>query len=191
MRRHALAVLFVLAGCGDDGGTAGGGLHVTTSFTITQFDGTGPSVLDALNGQLISLDIRLDGFDVFHDMSAGCKSTIIGKQEPPRTAGGPQAALVQTEVLDKIPVWDVELELCDVATGSRAVIDAAINELNLTIGCLNVPASAQVRAGDGNPIVTTFTGTNCSTTILDVVNNRVLGASGFTVSFDTNGARLP
>src|SRR5512139_3773181 len=98
MSLRLAATCCLLVACSDDGGGGGGGLHVTTSFTITQFEGTGPSVLDVLNGQLISLDLTLDGFDVFHTSSSGCKSTILGKTEPPRTAGGPQAALVQTEI---------------------------------------------------------------------------------------------
>jgi hypothetical protein len=184
---RAFVVLGVLAACGDSGG---GGLRVTTSYTITDVSGTGPSSLDVLNGQLITLDVELDGAAVFRAESVGCTSTIFSKVEPKRTAGGPQAALVQSQILDVIPVWEVELELCEAAASSRIAIDASINELNTTIGCLMLPASAIVRGGDGYPVLTTFVGAGCSTTILDVVNNRVLGATGFTVSFDTDGKRL-
>lgn len=186
--RAAAAALCTLTACGGGGSHD---LHVTTSYTITQFEGLGPSVLDALNGQLVTLDLTIAERGVLHGESRGCRSTIFGEHEPLRTAGGPQAALVQTEILDKIPDWSVTLELCDDPASSRITIDASINELNTAIGCLDVPAAAQLRDGNGDPELPTFVGANCSTTILDVVHNRVLGASGFTVSFDTGGARLP
>lgn len=181
----------LLALCACRGGDDASKLRISTSFTITSLDGMGPSVLDPLNGQMITLAITMDEPQIFHDQSGGCRSTIFGRENPPRTAGGPMAALVQTEILDKIPVWDVKLELCTMPAGGRIAIDASINELNTAIGCLDLPASAQVKSSEGDPLLTTFAGTSCSATILDVVHNRVLGAQGFTVSFDTGGARLP
>jgi hypothetical protein len=181
-------LLLVLSACGN---STAGQLRISTTFTITQLDGTGPSVLDPLNGQTITLVVNMDSSEVFHAQSAGCKSTILGKSDPPRKASGEMAALVQTEVLDKIPNWNVQLELCSVASGSRIAIDASIDELNTTFGCLMVPTAAQIRSGDDNPQLTTFVGEACSATILDVVNNRVLGAQGFTISFDTAGQRIP
>lgn len=182
------AILCVLVACSDGGERS---LAIDARFTITQLDGNGPSVLDPLNGQLVTIALTLDAFEVFHAPSAGCRATILAQQDPRRTAGGPQAALVQTEILDKIPSWEVRLELCEASGSARIRIDASINELNTAIGCASIPASAQVRDPGGEPLLTTFTGGSCSATILDVVQNRVLGASDFTVDFDTGGARLP
>jgi hypothetical protein len=187
---RALGLLALLAACGG-GGDGASKLRISTSFTISSLDGTGPSVLDPLNGQVITLAVNMDGPAIYHDQVGSCRSTIFGRENPERTASGPMAALVQTEILDKIPIWDLKLELCTMPAGGRVAIDASINELNTAIGCLDLPASAQVKNGDNDPLLTTFVGTNCTATILDVVNNRVLGAQGFTVSFDTGGARLP
>jgi hypothetical protein len=180
------ALLLALVACHGDGAST---VHISTTFTITSLDGTGPSVLDPLNGQAITLAITLDEPAIYHDAVGSCRSTIFGREEPERVASGPMAALVQTEILDKIPIWDVKLELC--TAGGRIAIDASINELNTAIGCLDLPASAQVRSSDNDPLLTTFVGNHCTATILDVVNNRVLGAQDFTVSFATGGSRIP
>lgn len=180
-------VLVALVGCG---GESDAKLVVSTSFTISDVAGAGPSVLDPLEGQLVSLEIDLSTFELFHGTTAGCRRTTFGQTEPPRTAGGPQAALVQTEVLDKIGRWDLGFEICD-SGGVKLVLDASINELNTAIGCLAVPVPAQLRDGAGDPVLSTFSGTMCSATILDVVTNRVFTATGFSVSIDTGGQRLP
>jgi hypothetical protein len=177
------ALLLGLVACNGEGAST---VHISTTFTITSLDGTGPSVLDPLNGQAITLAITLDEPTIYHDAVGSCRSTIFGREDPERTAS---PALVQTEILDKIPIWDVKLELC--TAGGRIAIDASINELNTAIGCLDLPASAQVRSRDNDPQLTTFVGSHCTATILDVVNNRVLGAQDFTVSFDTGGSRIP
>jgi hypothetical protein len=169
------ALLLGLVACNGEGAST---VHISTTFTITSLDGTGPSVLDPLNGQAITLAITLDEPTIYHDAVGSCRSTIFGREDPERTAS---PALVQTEILAKIPIWDVKLELC--TAGGRIAIDASINELNTAIGCLDLR--------DNDLQLTTFVGSHCTATILDVVNNRVLGAQDFTVSFDTGGSRIP
>jgi len=183
----------ILGTCGL--GACGGGdahdLVVTTSFTITELTGTGPSPLDPLNGQALALAITLDAPAVFHTMTSGCRQTAFRGDDPPRSASGGAAATVEAEILERLPEWFVVLDLCEPAAQSRILVEAVIDELNLQLGCLSVPASANVRDGNGDPVLTTFTGASCTATILDVVNNRALGATAFTIRFETGPDRLP
>jgi hypothetical protein len=183
----AWALVGTIAACGGGGGPD---IHATTSFTITELAGSGPSPLDPLSGQPITIDLVMDDLLLAHAAAGGCRSTIFGKIDPQRTAGGPAAATMQTEVLDRLPEWDVELELCAVASQSSIEILAVIDELNLEIGCLTLPASAMVDDGT-DPVLTSFTAAGCSATILDVVANRVVGARDFTVRFEIGPDRLP
>ncbi len=185
-----LVPLVLLAGCGGGGGVEGPQLVVTTSFTLTESGGIGPSPLDPLLNQPITLELVMDEVELGHESSTGCRSTYFSKAQPPRTASGPVAATMQTEVLDRLLDWTVELELCEVAAQSNIQIDSAIDPLNLNIGCLTVPAEAMVRVGT-DPVLTTFSGTRCGATLLDVVFNRVLNARDFSVTFETGPAQLP
>jgi hypothetical protein len=97
---------------------------------------------------------------------------------------------VQREILDRLPEWDVRFEQCSTAA-STITAEAVIDELNLAFGCGTVPASALVHDADGHPQVTSFTATDCTATILDVVNNRQLGATGFSITFVTGPDRVP
>lgn len=179
-----------VAACGDAPSEAPD-IRVTTSFTITEFSGIGPSPLDVLNGQPIGLEVTWDEPLIFHESSPGCRQTVFYAEAPPRVATGPAAATVEAEVLAHLPDWYVVLDLCDVAEQSRIVVDSVIDPLNLQLGCLAVPPSGIVRDDAGNPILTTLTGARCSATILDVVNNRALGASDFTIDFVVGRGRLP
>jgi hypothetical protein len=186
-----LLPMLLVTGCGTNSGPP---LTVTTSFTVTDFSGHGPSPLDPLQGQVVDLEIvwpyvgsnHGDGAD-----PAGCLTQAVGFDPSTRTAHGATAALVQSEILDRLPDWDVKLQLCDTTAASTVVVEAVIDELNLTFGCLGVPASAMAKGADGYPLVTSFTATRCSSTILDVVNNRVVGSSDFSMTIATGPAHLP
>ncbi|MBA3394459.1 MAG: hypothetical protein H0T89_17570 [Deltaproteobacteria bacterium] len=188
MLRIALAACGLVA-CGG-GGSSGPDLTVTTTFTLTESGGLGPSPIDPLLNQPIGLELVFDGVEIGHGASTGCRSTYVAKTGPTWTVSGPVAATMQVEVLERLPDWVVELQLCTTATQSDAQIDSVIDPLNLNIGCLSIPEAAQVRDGE-DPVLTSFTGTSCSATLLDVVNNRVLNAHDFSVTFTTGAARLP
>ncbi len=118
-------LLASVAACGGDASK----IEISTTFTISSLDGTGPSVLDPLNGQSITLAVTIDGPEIYHDAVGGCRSTIFGRENPARTASGAMAALVQTEILDRIPVWDVKLELCTAPAGGRVSTSIRIMSL--------------------------------------------------------------
>lgn len=178
------------AGCG---GPAGDDLTAHTSFVVTSAQGSTPSPLDPLADQTIEIDVvwptiqsnNGDGSD-----PAGCKTTALFAAST-RTAHGSSAGVVQTEILDRLPDWDVRLQLCDASGQSSIALEAVINELNLSFGCFGVPASAMKRNGGGFPIMTSFTATQCSATILDVVNVKVLSNPDFSIVFTTGPDELP
>ena len=97
---------------------------------------------------------------------------------------------MQTEILDMLAYWDVRLQLC--TTGESSVIlHSEIPALNVAFGCFGIPPSAVQRNGDGYPQITSFTATRCDATILDVVNNRILGNDNFEVTFETGSGLGP
>jgi hypothetical protein len=187
-----VACLVTLAACG--GAADEDALRLTTSFVVTEIAGAGTSPLDPLLGQSIDIEIVWPTVEALHgtDDPQGCKTTVLGFFPEPRTAKGPSAALVQREILDMLPNWDMRLQLCDAGAGSSTIaVFATINELNLAFGCFGVPASAQLRGSDGYPLVTTFTADQCNSTILDVVNNRVLMNRSFAMTIVTGPSRIP
>lgn len=188
-----VACFAVLAACG--GGNGGGDdLRVTTQFQVTSIAGAGVSPLDPLANQTVDIEIVWPKVDWNHGTQdpAGCKSTGVGFQASTRTASGATADLVQREILDRLPDWDVRLQLCTAGSGdSTVVVESVIDALNLSFGCFGVPASAQVTGGDGYPALTSFTATSCMATILDVVNNRVLSNPSFSITFETGPSRIP
>ena len=186
MRGFALVIL--LAACG--GGSSGPDVTVTTHFDVTQMSGLGPSPLDPLFNQTLDLEVVLDSVTPYFTDPAGCKSTTLVQPTATRTARGASADLVQREILDRLPDWDVRFEQCATAA-STITAEAVIDELNLGFGCGTVPASALVHDAEGYPQVTSFTATDCTATILDVVNNRQLGATGFSITFVTGPDRVP
>ena len=170
-------------------------LQVDTSFTVTDVTGAGMSPLDPLQGQELAIHIAWPQVDSNHGPGGdptGCKTTAVGFLASARDASGPTKDLVQREILDRLDNWDVRLQLCDVGAGMSSLqMTAVINELNLSFGCFGVPASAKVTGGDGYPAITSFTATMCSSTILDVVNNRVFGNRNFEMTIETGPSRLP
>lgn len=178
-----VVALLVLASCGGSGDD----LHVHTSFLVSAFGGTEASPLDPLVGQTLDVDIvwpKADSHLGDDSDSAGCKTTaLLGTST--KTAHGATAMLVQTEILDRLPDWDLRLQLCDPGAGQSSVtVEAVINELNLAFGCFGVPASAQQRSG-GYPLVTSFTAMQCTATILDVVDARPFGNQDFALTITT------
>lgn len=186
---RSLALVALLAACGGSS-SSGPDMTATTQFAVTQSNNNNPSSLDALVGQTIDLEIILDPVGSYTSDSADCKSTIVYSENAQVTARGASAPLVTTEIIAKLPAWDVRFEQCPTAASSITV-DAAVNELNLAFACGTVPASANVMGSDGYPALSSFTATSCAATILDVDNNRVVGATGFSVTFATGPDRLP
>lgn len=188
--RHCGLVLFLVA-CGADDVASGPQLNVTTSFTVASVSGAGTSPLDALAGQTIDFHVVF----AFVDFNAGngndppgCKSRLYGFSP---TAVTSRSTLVQTQVIDRLDEgWSVDFQLCDSGVYTLSV-DSAINALNLNFGCGGIPVAAVRRDATGSPVLSTFTATTCNATILDVVNNRVVQASDFSVMIKTGPASLP
>ncbi len=180
MRLAYVAVL--VAACG---GGSGSSLDVKTSFQVTNYHPGRPSPLDPLNGQTIDIDVSWAKVDSNHGDGSdptGCKSTYVGLIASTRTANGATANLVQTQILDPLPDWDVHLQLCTSASESTVILESVIDRLNLTFGCFGIPASAMQLDGAGFPELTSFTATQCSSTILDVDNNCILGNDNFSMT---------
>jgi hypothetical protein len=168
---------------------------ITTSFLADQHGGTGEqtSPLAALENQTITVEVDLDGADVYHiDTSdpPGCHSTYIEDSNSIRIATGSAASTVKAQVLDPLPDWYVRVQLCD-TTGSNIAAVATIDALNLQFGCAGVPMGSQLVGGDGYPELVSVEATNCSATILDVVNNLVIGNGNFTMTIVTGPAHVP
>lgn len=186
------AVLMCCAACG--GGSGGPPVTATTSFAVTTFSGNGPSPLDPLKDQTISIQVVFPMIDTARgdeSDTTDCISTVVSSFPAEPTASGATADLVQTQILDMLAYWDIKLQLCKTSGGSSITLHSEIDSLNLAFGCLGLPASAFVRTSSGYPELTTMTASHCSATILDVVNNRVLGNQDFTVDFVTNKAEIP
>jgi hypothetical protein len=182
----------VLAACGSDGPP----LSVTTAFPVTTYHPDRPSPLDPLAGQMIAIEIDWPKIDYNHGDPAteptGCKSIYAGILASKRTASGATAELVQSQILDRLPDWDVHFQICDASAGHSTVIaEAVIDELNLTFGCFGVPAAALQTDDQGYPELTSFTATQCSATILDVVNNCVIGNDNFELTIATSAEHVP
>jgi hypothetical protein len=189
-----LAWFGVMAAACGGGEAAGPPLVATTSFTVTTQSGVGTSPLDALYQHPFSIQVV---FPSLIDIARGsmsdtaeCKSTTVATFPAERTASGESAELVQTEILDMLAYWDLRLQLC--TTGESSVIlHSEIPALNLAFGCFGIPPGAVQRTADGYPQITSFTATRCNATILDVVNNRILGNDNFEVMFETDPATIP
>jgi hypothetical protein len=184
------AWLLLLVACNGDENA----MTATTSFQVTNAAGAGTSPLDPLQGQTLDIEIVWPEVNHFRGTTdpQGCKTVAVGFLPSQRTASGASKELVQREILDRLLDWDVKLQLCDQGFGTSTVaLEAVINELNLSFGCFGVPETAMVRDGDGYPLVTSFTATQCSSTILDVVNNRVFSNPSFSITFETGPTHLP
>lgn len=187
--------LALLAACGGSPGQPS--MDAQVSFVVTQLTGNGPSPLDPLQGQTIDFSVHWLQTDFNNgtpdNNPQGCTTTTIGfdPDVTTRTAHGATAQLVQTEILDRLDNWDIAFQLCDTAGASSVTLESTIDALNLSIGCFGVPASAMKKNAEGNPELSSFTATRCSATVLDVVNNRVLGSDGFTMQIATHPSQLP
>lgn len=186
----------VLLGCAACAADSPKGPPVTAaaSFVVTDFLGNGPSPLDPLRGQTIAVEIAFPQIDYARGDESDtpdCISTLISSFPAERTATGDTAALVQSGILDMLQYWDIKLQLCKQYTGSSITLHSEIDALNLSFGCFGIPSSAFVRTSDGYPELTSMTASQCSATILDVVNNRALGNPDFSVVYKTNKPRIP
>jgi len=175
-------LLVFLAACS---GSSNSGFVASASFTITEQTGQGPSHLDVLVGQTITMDVSFESPSVGHALIGGCPTTGLGQSHAPTTATGESAAMVQTEILDYLPDWDLRLSVCDVISQSSIEL-ASDNEMNtgFTLGCIGLPESAAVKDADNNPRFTSFTAPRCTFTILDADTNRVLAARDFSMTVE-------
>ena len=184
MKYLALSWLVGLVACGGDDGVSGPPLVAKTSFVITNQAGAGQSPLDPLYMHTLDIEITFPEVNVIHGYEGDtpeCKSTVIEAPMAVRTAFGETQQLAQTELLDRLEWWDVRFQLC--TTGkSSVVLHSEIAPLNLAFGCFGIPAAAVMRK-DGYPRMSTFVATECSATILDVVANRVLSNSNFSIDY--------
>lgn len=188
MRRASLALILLFTACG---GSDEPQLRIATQFQVTQFSGQGPSPLDPLENATVAFEIEMEAVGAVHETpTPTCPSTALFAAAT-RRAAGDTAALVQREILDRLTSWSVTLELCDDPTQSSVTVEGSINELNTVFGCGGVPAAAQIKDASTFPSVTTFIATGCNATILDVVNNRVLGGQSFSLTVDTGPEHLP
>lgn len=189
------AALICLAGCGggsaDDTGDKPP-VEVTTTFTVdATLGGKGPSPLDVLAGQPVSIDVVLTDLGFGTSEKDGCKTQTGFVQDSERTATGPTADVVQSMILDLLPAWDVDVSVCDDGTAIFQ-LNGDVDVLNTRFICATVPASAAGMVdARGFPFLTTFTASSCTTDILDVVNNRDLTASGFSMTLTTGSGQLP
>jgi hypothetical protein len=184
---RSLGLVFVAACSGGDEPQ----VTATMALDLTDVSGEDPSPLDPLANQRIDLTIALDDVGVVRDENGTCRRLVLFVPEAGRSARGATADLVQRELLDRLVGWDVVLELCDDPALSTVVVESSINELNTIFGCATVPDAAHVRDPEGFPALTSFRGTGCTATILDVVNTRVFAASDFAILIFTNPAVVP
>jgi hypothetical protein len=172
--------LVVLVGCNGDALR----LTASTTFTISDSTGQGPSHLDILIGQTVSMMVDFDSPDQALVDVAGCPANEWTQSKAPTRASGTSAAMVKTEILDYLPDWRVRLSLCEIASQSSLQLSAD-NFMNtgFTIGCIGLPAAAMQSDDTGNPVWSSFTTAPlCTFSILDADTNRVLGARDFAVA---------
>ena len=176
--RTSVAALLLLMACGSDTP-----LVVTTTMTVTTVSGAGPSPLDPLDGQVLSIEITFTGAATGHDNQNGCIDTVSSTSTPVKVATGPTADLVQSGVLDILPEWDARLELCNPASSSTASL-LSDNEagLGLSFGCRDLPASA-IEIDNNHPVWTTFSATACDITLYDQLHARLFGGTNVKMTF--------
>jgi len=174
-----LSALLLLTGCFDQS-SSGRGLVLSTTFTISDSGGQGPSHLDVLAGRVVSFTVIFDKPVEDFPSVGGCPTNEWVQPAAKTSATGDSAAMVKTEILDYLPEWRARLSLCDVATQSSVQLSSD-NFMNtgFTIGCIGLPAAAMQRDGAGNPKWTQFTAPSCTMQILDADTNRVMGARDF------------
>ena len=123
---------------------------MSTTFTITESSGIGPSHLDVLIDETVSIEVELPSPSESLAPIGGCPTNQRVQPDAPTRASGSSAA-VQTEILDDLPEWRARLSVCDVAAQSSLQL-ASDNFMNtgFTVSCTTVPTAAMQRDGDGN-----------------------------------------
>jgi hypothetical protein len=181
--RPALLIPFVAACGGGGGGQPDGDLVVTSSFTLIAISGESPSPLDPYVDQVVSFALTFANAATDDETIGSCDRHMTSAAAT-GVATGATKDIVTSYILGRIPTWQATLELCDVTAESSASIFAD-NEagLGVSIGCLDLPASAIARGDDGLPAWTAFEPTRCDGTVYDESNGRVFGTAAFTMSF--------
>ncbi|HSD90929.1 MAG TPA: hypothetical protein VLB44_25570 [Kofleriaceae bacterium] len=175
MRRVLWVVL--VAGCGSDPE-----LRMSASMTVADGAGSGTSPLDGLIGQTVAFEIDFLSPGTAFEMVDTCHRTSYSTEMPASTSSGATASIVQTEILEHLPAWNARLELCDPASLSSVTL-MADNEAGLavTVGCRDIPLSAQHRDGNGNPAWSTFSSTTCDGQIYDQLHARLFTGAAVTL----------
>ncbi|HEY5920550.1 MAG TPA: hypothetical protein VIV11_02715 [Kofleriaceae bacterium] len=171
--------LLLLIGCGGD---SGGNVVASTSFTLSMMSGMGPSPLDPLYQQTIGFEVEMTAPVIGHSTVEMCRWTTQDSEMPIRTATGATASTVQTQILDMLPAWNVRLALCDPADQSTITLQSD-NQAGLAVivGCLQLPANAMARDGNGDPKWTDFTAAGCQATVYDQLHGRLFTSSEFSM----------
>lgn len=165
------------------GGGSDGKLVASTTMTLSEMSGMGPSPLDPLYQQQIGFEVEFVAASPGHDTVETCKWSVEDTDMPVLTATGATAATVQSQILDILPVWNARLALCDMADQSTVTVQSDNQGgLAVIVGCLGVPASAQVRDGNGDPKWTSFTATACQATVYDQLHGRLFMAHDFSMT---------
>jgi hypothetical protein len=171
----------MLMGCGGD---AGGNMVASTKITLAEQSGMGPSPLDPLLGEAIELEVELAEAAIGYDTVETCKWTVHSSAAPIATATGVHAAIVQTEILDRLPDWNLRLALCDNPDQSTVTLLSDNGAgLAVTAGCLGLPPSAMVHDGDGHPRWTDFSANRCDGSVYDQLHGRLFTGRDFTMTF--------
>jgi hypothetical protein len=177
MRARAL---ILLAACGGDGGDTS--RVMAARFTLTEMSGAGPSPIDPVVGQPIDIEVSLVEPMTYSETVDTCRWTTDVVELPPRIARDATAALVQSEILDILPHWEARLALCDIASQSSVRLHSDNDMgLALTIGCITVPASAQLRDGAGNPMWSAFSASGCEAQVYDQAHGRLFTGRDFSL----------
>jgi len=186
-----LAAITVLAAC-SAAPSARAPVELSSTFTVDPMPmGSVASSLDPIAGQQISIDVLFPDLGFAQDDRSGCLTQTVFVDDAQPTASGPVADLVQTMILDRLPAWDVDVQVCSDGT-SQLLVNADIDELNFKVGCGDVPAGAvSSRDPQGYPFVSTMTAGGCTADILDVVVGRDFTIANFSVTVATQQSRLP
>jgi hypothetical protein len=155
-------------------------VSVTPTMTVTAGTGSGTSPLEALVGQQVSFTITFAAPSIGHDRDHDCPTTLDGEMVTSKVATGATASLVQTDVLDILPYWEAELNVCNPASGSSLTLRSDNQAgLGLNFACFELPPSSLAIDGSGDPKWSSFQTTGrCDATLYDQLNARTYGGSG-------------
>ena len=141
-----------MVGCGGDDDGTQGNLVVTSTFTLTPASGSGATPFDALANQVVSFEIEFaNSTDDLLDVEP-CTRLVTSADGPPAVASGATAADVKGNILDALDGWEMRLDLCAAPTRSSVSLFSD-NErgLGVSLGCLQLPATAEITNSDGDP----------------------------------------